>query len=183
MVITYLLGTKSKRQNNENYQGSIPKWFLKLETEYTLSHFRRLITPINQDNDHRDSTSNSPPIRKNALTYPKSQWTIHWNNNIKQAIMGKTLAQDSTDSPSLTYMEHYIEHPHNQNNNLTPHKRHLVLTKCNGCPLNSYYPFGLRPSCVITIPTKRTTIFKIYKNLIMNIKNIKTFSTKEFFMQ
>ncbi|GET53989.1 hypothetical protein RIR_jg31392.t1 [Rhizophagus irregularis DAOM 181602=DAOM 197198] len=65
-----------KRQNSTNFKGKIPRWFKNLEDNYIL------------------------------ISKPIAQWTAHWNNVIKNVVMGKTLTQDSTESP---YLEHFVE--------------------------------------------------------------------------
>jgi hypothetical protein len=80
--------------------------FKNLEDNYILSNHRRLIQPINQDSTHEDNTVKISKITPNEVSKPIAQWTAHWNNVIKNIVMGKTLIQDPTESP---YLEHFVE--------------------------------------------------------------------------
>ncbi|CAG8513960.1 15538_t:CDS:2 [Rhizophagus irregularis] len=71
-----------KRQNSTNFKGKIPH------------------------STHKDNTVKISKITPNEVSKPIAQWTAHWNNVIKNVVMGKTLTQDSTESP---YLEHFVE--------------------------------------------------------------------------
>jgi hypothetical protein len=47
--------------------------------------------------------------------------------------------------------------------NSSPRNTPLILIKCNGCSLHSYFPHDLRPKCVITTRTKNLSIINIHK--------------------
>jgi hypothetical protein len=55
------------------------------------------------------------PKIKAGVSQPRQEWTVYWNNNVKNAVIGKTLLQESATSYSITYSEHYIPY----NNNIT----------------------------------------------------------------
>lgn len=83
-----------KRQNSTNFKGKIPRLFKNLEDNYI------------QDSTHEDNTVKISKITPNEVSKPIAQWTAHWNNVIKNIVMGKTLIQDPTESP---YLEHFVE--------------------------------------------------------------------------
>lgn len=96
--------------------------------------------------------------------------------------MGKTLSQDSIDSPSIAYLEHYVKVNIPQPTWDTSHRQNLILVHCTVCVLNSFYPPDFRPNCVIAIPTKRTCIFKVYKsNNAFEYKKYKTHFKKNHY--
>ncbi|UZO07888.1 uncharacterized protein OCT59_028159 [Rhizophagus irregularis] len=72
-----------KRNNNNNYSGPISAWYKKLTDNYVLSNNLRLIHPLNDVVCDISRTHKSPPTMP-AITTPKSQWSIHWNNVQKQ---------------------------------------------------------------------------------------------------
>jgi hypothetical protein len=85
---------------------------------------------------------------------------------VKNAIIGKTLLQESATSYSITYSEHYIPYTNNitrESQNSSSRNTPLILIKCNGCSLHSYFPHDLRPKCVITTRTKNLSTINIHK--------------------
>ncbi|PKC11479.1 hypothetical protein RhiirA5_413072 [Rhizophagus irregularis] len=96
-----------KRNNNNNFKGIIPSWYQNLVNNYVLSNNLRLIHPLNDVISDINHTHKSPLIVP-AVSSPKSQWSIHWNNVQKQVIFGKTLTQETDCSTSISYLQHYI---------------------------------------------------------------------------
>ncbi|CAB5179190.1 unnamed protein product [Rhizophagus irregularis] len=76
-----------KRNNNNNFKGIIPSWYQNLVNNYVLSNNLRLIHPLNDVISDINHTHKSPLIVP-AVSSPKSQWSIHWNNVQKQVIFG-----------------------------------------------------------------------------------------------
>ncbi|CAB4473563.1 unnamed protein product [Rhizophagus irregularis] len=159
----YLLSWPDVKRNNlNNYSGPIPMWYKKLTDNYVLSNNLRLIHPLNDVVCDISRTHKSPSIIP-AITTPKSQWSIHWNNVQKQVIFGKTLSQDTDRLTSISYLQHFIPQQTHHDNNLTPKKQLLGLIACKGCLLHSYYPHDTRPTCVIAIRTQKLLLFNIFK--------------------
>ncbi|CAB4381604.1 unnamed protein product [Rhizophagus irregularis] len=135
----YLLTWNEIKINNDTkYKGKIPHWFKDIEDNYTLRYITHHF-----------------------------EWTIHWLNETRQTIFGKTLIQDSNNHSSITYSEHFVPLRNedlalmNVPNNQTP----LVLIPCSGCRLNSYYPsMDARPKCVLSNQTRSLNIFNVHKS-------------------
>ncbi|PKK81004.1 hypothetical protein RhiirC2_767528 [Rhizophagus irregularis] len=105
----YLLSWPDVNENNnDNYKGNIPAWYNNLANNYVLSNNLRLIHPLNDVVSDINRTHKSPQIVP-AISEPKFQWTIHWNNTQKQVIFGKTLSQDTDQHKSL--LEYYNRQP------------------------------------------------------------------------
>ncbi|GES74374.1 ribonuclease H-like domain-containing protein [Rhizophagus clarus] len=70
--------------NKNNYKEPKPKWFSHIEDNYTLSHHRRLVTPL-QDiivyNYNVTRPAVPHPSRNNVIHHPRSQFIAFWNNN------------------------------------------------------------------------------------------------------
>lgn len=76
--------------------------------------------------------------------------------------MGRTLQQDSNEFKSLTYLEHFVPRYLPQHAELTPRKQPAVMIPYTGCSLNSYFPYDLRPNCVVIHSTKFLTTIKMF---------------------
>ncbi|CAG8741113.1 16136_t:CDS:1, partial [Rhizophagus irregularis] len=170
-----------KRNNNNNYSGPISAWYKKLTDNYVLSNNLRLIHPLNDVVCDISRTHKSPPTMP-AITTPKSQWSIHWNNVQKQVIFGKTLSQDTDHSTSISYLQHFIPQQTHYDNNLTPKKQLLGLVACKGCLLHSYYPHDTRPTCVIAIRTQKLLLFNIFKKSSSEYKSLLEFYNHQIFV-
>lgn len=150
-----------KRNNNNSYAGSKPKWFTRLEENYILSHHRRLVNSLKEVTSVINRTYKSPTIN-NSITYPKFEWTFHWHNQSRSVTFGKTLSQETDSHSSVTYLEHYVSNQEIENRELTPRRQHLYLSACQGCSQNSYYPMDARLKCVISTRTQRLILFKVH---------------------
>ncbi|EXX59851.1 hypothetical protein RirG_185290 [Rhizophagus irregularis DAOM 197198w] len=170
-----------KRNNNNNYSGPIPTWYKKLTDNYVLSNNLRLIHPLNDVVCDISRTHKSPSIIP-AITIPKSQWSIHWNNVQKQVIFGKTLSQDTDRSTSISYLQHFIPQQTHHDNNLTPKKQLLGLIACKGCLLHSYYPHDTRPTYVIAIRTQKLLLFNIFKKSSFEYKSLLEYYNHQTFV-
>jgi hypothetical protein len=170
----YLLSWQEvKNYNQKNFKRLKPKWFKNLEENYILSDMKRLTHSLQNPICNIDRHHKHLKI-KAGVSKPKQEWTVYWNNNVKNTIIGKTVLQESATSYTITYSEHYIPHqihtcnitPDSSSRNLS-----LILVKCNGCSLHSYFPPDLRPKCVISTCTKNLSIINIQKNLLLNTKH------------
>ncbi|PKY36334.1 hypothetical protein RhiirB3_458700, partial [Rhizophagus irregularis] len=130
-----------KRLNNNNFRGPKPNWFKVLENEFTLSNYRTLTYPLN-DNYTIPARLQQIPDQSLGNHRKRNEWTYHWDARLQTCIMGKTYIQDTDTNSSITIMEHYL--PYNNSlisNNITPQTPHslpLILTPCPGCHLNDH---------------------------------------------
>ncbi|CAB4380869.1 unnamed protein product [Rhizophagus irregularis] len=163
----YLLTWNEIEINNDTkYKGKIPHWFKDIEDNYTLNDYHTLTTPLSQPVNIPQRLHRSPKITQGYITH-RFEWIIHWHNETRQTIFGKTLVQDSNNHSSITYSEHFVPLRNedlalmNVPNNQTP----LVLIPCSGCRLNSYYPsMDARPKCVLSNQTRSLNIFNVHKS-------------------
>ncbi|CAB4395047.1 unnamed protein product [Rhizophagus irregularis] len=131
-----------------------------------ICNYRTLTTPLTQPVNIPQRLHRSPKITQGYITH-RFEWTIHWHNETRQTLFGKTLAQDSNNHSSITYSEHFIPLRiedlalMNVPNNQIP----LVLIPCSGCRLDSYYPsMDARPKCVLSNQTRSLNIFNVHKS-------------------
>uniref|UniRef100_U9TQZ6 Uncharacterized protein n=1 Tax=Rhizophagus irregularis (strain DAOM 181602 / DAOM 197198 / MUCL 43194) TaxID=747089 RepID=U9TQZ6_RHIID len=170
-----------KRNNNDNYKENIPAWYNNLANNYVLSNNLRLIHPLNDVVSNINRIHKSPQLIL-AISEPKFQWTIHWNNTQKQVIFGKTLSQDTDRSTSISYLQHYIPQQTHHDINLTPKRQLLGLVACKGCLLHSYYPHDAHPTCVIAIRTQRLLLFNTFKKSSVEHKSLLEFYNRQPFV-
>ncbi|GBC08208.1 hypothetical protein RclHR1_07970010 [Rhizophagus clarus] len=173
--------------NKNNYKGPKLKWFSYIEDNYTLSHHRRLVTPL-QDiivhnyNVTRPKVPQSP--RNNNTHHPRSQFIAFWNNNCTKAnadlVLGKTVEQDNTYDTSITFFQHYIPTlltaTHNSNAPRTPNSSHHAIYPCPGCHIREpNYRLGYKYICLGSI---KTSSCNIIKTTSYNYNWIKNFDAK-----
>ncbi|PKC65424.1 hypothetical protein RhiirA1_461073 [Rhizophagus irregularis] len=85
-----------QNNNNKNFKGIIPSWYQNLCDNYVLSNNLRLIHPLNDVITDINRTHASPSITP-AISTPKSQWTIHWNNSQKHVILVRLYPKNLID--------------------------------------------------------------------------------------
>ncbi|CAB5210128.1 unnamed protein product [Rhizophagus irregularis] len=163
----YLLTWSEIKINNDTkYKGIIPRWFKDLEDNYTLSNHRTLTTPLTDPVNIPQRLHRCPKITQGYTTH-RFEWTIHWHNESRQIIFGKTLAQDSNNHSSITYSEHFIPLRNDDlaSLNIPTYQIPLILIPCSGCRLDSHYPsMDIRPQCVLSNQTNHLNIFSVHKS-------------------
>jgi hypothetical protein len=136
-----------------------------LEENYILSDIRCLTHPLKDPVCNIDRHHKHLKIKAGILQ-PKQEWTVHWNNNVKNTIISKTLLQESATSYSITHSKHFILYYTNTRNiafESSSRNLPLILVKCNGCSLHSYFPHDLHSKCVISTHTKNLSVINIHK--------------------
>ncbi|GBC15331.2 ribonuclease H-like domain-containing protein [Rhizophagus irregularis DAOM 181602=DAOM 197198] len=83
-----------KRLNNNNFKGPKPKWFKLLENDFTLSNYRTLTHPLN-DNYTIPARLQQIPDQSLGNHKKRNEWTYHWDARIQNCIIGKTYIQDT----------------------------------------------------------------------------------------
>ncbi|GES97165.1 hypothetical protein RCL_jg7043.t1 [Rhizophagus clarus] len=67
-----------KEKHSSKYSGPIPKWFLRLEQDFTL------------------------------IEHPINEWVYYWDNTKRDIVLGKTISRENDFSSSITYFQYYI---------------------------------------------------------------------------
>ncbi|CAB4482877.1 unnamed protein product [Rhizophagus irregularis] len=128
-------------------QGSVVVSFVRAQLPDFNNLRKDVISDINR-------THKTPTIRP-SITKPKSQWSIHWHNQQKQIIFGRTLSQDTSHSSSITYLQHYIPNQTHHDVELTK-KTTPVFNCLSGMHNELILPLDVRPTCVIAILRKNS---------------------------
>ncbi|GES90940.1 ribonuclease H-like domain-containing protein [Rhizophagus clarus] len=158
--------------NKNNYKGPKPKWFSHIEDNYTLSHHRRLVTPLQDIIVHNYNVTRPKVLqstRNNNIHHPRSQFIAFWNNNCSKAntdlVLGKTIEQDNTYNTSISLFQHYIPSlltaSQNSNAPRSPNSSHHAIYLCPGCHIREpNYRLGYKYTCLGSIKTSSCNIIK-----------------------
>uniref|UniRef100_U9SQ53 Uncharacterized protein n=1 Tax=Rhizophagus irregularis (strain DAOM 181602 / DAOM 197198 / MUCL 43194) TaxID=747089 RepID=U9SQ53_RHIID len=144
-------------------QGSVVVSFVRAQLPDFNNLRKDVISDINR-------THKTPTIRP-SITKPKSQWSIHWHNQQKQIIFGRTLSQDTSHSSSITYLQHYIPNQTHHDVELTK-KTTPVFNCLSGMHNELILPFGRSSNMRYRYPYPT---FKIYQKTSFVHKSLANF--------
>ncbi|GBC10629.1 hypothetical protein RclHR1_00980006 [Rhizophagus clarus] len=81
-----------KEKHSSKYSGSIPKWFLRLEQNFTLSQHKRLTHPL-PDVQVFNLPIKQPSINTSLpVKHPINEWVYYWDDTKRDIILGKTIS-------------------------------------------------------------------------------------------
>ncbi|CAB5379404.1 unnamed protein product [Rhizophagus irregularis] len=157
------------------------------ENEFTLSNYRTLTHPLN-DNYTIPARLQQIPDQSLGNHKKRNEWTYHWDARLQTCIIGKTYIQDTDTHSSITIMEHYL--PYNNSlipNNFTVQSSHslpLILTPCPGCHLNDHSLIlqDARIKCSISMRTNRLSTFNTFNHLNQEHKKFKNLPLSKYYV-